>query len=586
MSESSVRNLSVAWWLLIATAIAFELLSLSQPGLAFIGGRTLGMDDANIYLRYARNVGALEGIVWNVGGERVEGFTSPLWLGICIAVLSCCQQPELILFYLNILLAALSILAAIFTCVTAAIGRSDSTIPPVVRLRYTIVISTIATACLLWWVSQSPPFIVWNILSLLDTGIWSALVMGLACAMTCYAVSGRSVFRHATYGGIVLLVVCRPEGGLLAAWAAVTVGVVEWVRGASFSSSLRLSSRGVALYAVSMVCVYTFRWLYFGFLLPNTYYAKVDGDRWFNLTQGWLYLRSFWETCRYVSFCAIGVISASLLAVVAALGSRWKGSAGSTSFGCTFWGCLVALGALVPLWVGGDHFNWWRFLTPFYLPVAVGLMLFTDAVLPARVSPLKRMLLASPLIFSFSILQRTPAAVRWSEFPTGNGLRLQFDIAVDAREMADHFHEIFRGNVPLPEVAVMAVGGFGERYQGPVYDLLALNNVEMAHASSDRKRFVKNHSAFNKEVFLRNKPPYLFFVADYCELSAPHKRLDVVDFYADAMQHIHHTPEFQNLYVPVVVWNERLLRDGKGLCGYALREELASGRPIFGYRTL
>jgi hypothetical protein len=132
----------------------------------------------------------------------------------------------------------------------------------------------------------------------------------------------------------------------------------------------------------------------------------------------------------------------------------------------------------------------------------------------------------------------------------------------------------------------MAVGGFGERYQGPVYDLLALNNVEMAHASSDRKRFVKNHSAFNKEVFLRNKPPYLFFVADYCELSAPHKRLDVVDFYADAMQHIHHTPEFQNLYVPVVVWNERLLRDGKGLCGYALREELASGRPIFGYRTL
>ena len=42
-----------------------------------------GIDDANIFLAYARHVSAGEGFVFNAGAEQVEGFTSLLWVLIC-----------------------------------------------------------------------------------------------------------------------------------------------------------------------------------------------------------------------------------------------------------------------------------------------------------------------------------------------------------------------------------------------------------------------------------------------------------------------------------------------------------------------
>lgn len=38
-------------------------------------------DDAMISMRYAKNLAHGFGLVWNPGGERVEGFTNPLWVG-------------------------------------------------------------------------------------------------------------------------------------------------------------------------------------------------------------------------------------------------------------------------------------------------------------------------------------------------------------------------------------------------------------------------------------------------------------------------------------------------------------------------
>ena len=38
-------------------------------------------DDAMISMRYARNLANGDGLVWNPGGERIEGYTNPLWVG-------------------------------------------------------------------------------------------------------------------------------------------------------------------------------------------------------------------------------------------------------------------------------------------------------------------------------------------------------------------------------------------------------------------------------------------------------------------------------------------------------------------------
>ena len=37
-------------------------------------------DDAYISFRFARNLAEGHGLVWNIGGERVEGYTNALWV--------------------------------------------------------------------------------------------------------------------------------------------------------------------------------------------------------------------------------------------------------------------------------------------------------------------------------------------------------------------------------------------------------------------------------------------------------------------------------------------------------------------------
>ncbi|MGZ9166993.1 MAG: hypothetical protein ACXW4U_17620, partial [Anaerolineales bacterium] len=69
----------------------------------------IGIDDANIYFVYARNLANGYGFVYNIGSERVEGFTSLLWTLISALVFKFSSHPELTLLVINIVLASLGI---------------------------------------------------------------------------------------------------------------------------------------------------------------------------------------------------------------------------------------------------------------------------------------------------------------------------------------------------------------------------------------------------------------------------------------------------------------------------------------------
>ena len=77
-SRSASRLRWICLLLAIVTAVSGSWLSqhqLNQP--------LTGIDDANIFFIYASNLADGEGLVYNRGGERVEGFTSLLWMIIC-----------------------------------------------------------------------------------------------------------------------------------------------------------------------------------------------------------------------------------------------------------------------------------------------------------------------------------------------------------------------------------------------------------------------------------------------------------------------------------------------------------------------
>jgi arabinofuranosyltransferase len=79
-----MRNVSRA---LVAGFLVYAALFIYRTSFVVHGERYFSLfDDAMISMRYARNLAHGYGLVWNPGGERVEGFTNPLWVLYMAAV--------------------------------------------------------------------------------------------------------------------------------------------------------------------------------------------------------------------------------------------------------------------------------------------------------------------------------------------------------------------------------------------------------------------------------------------------------------------------------------------------------------------
>lgn len=586
MREGKFQIVTCLWWTLIAAVVFYGVRSMCATGLAILNGENFGIDDTNIYFRYARNVIAGEGIVWNAGSERVEGVSSPLWLALCVCVVAWSSHPEKALLVVNTLLATFSIGISIATLTFLVGTRFSRARSRLVSAMGVGTISSALTALLLWWVDSNPPYITWTVLSLLDTGLWSAFITLMGCAMACYAVSEKAVFRYVSFGTVALVPWCRPEGIMLGALGVALFAMALWSRGVMTGRAVRQIVWCSAVFATSSGALVTLRWLYFGYPFPNTYYAKVDGDLWFNVAEGWRYLTSFGTQYPDASNAALVLVGGSLTATGASLVARLLGIGRWNPFPFAVWGGVIVAGVSVCLWVGGDHFSWWRFLQPYWIPLLLGILLFVDRILPHFIPPSLRVVVMVSVVIALGISRPPMPGIRWEDLRTPFGPGHEFEIATKGRSVGDDLNQVFSRYSIFPTVGALTVGGIGYTYQGPINDLLGLNNVEMAHASTDRKSFIKSHSAFVAEVFFRQRPQFLFLMGDYCDIARPEKTLETHDFYARSMKRVHESPEFQNLYVPVVVWNERLLKEGRGLCGYALREELMSVRATFPFKTL
>ena len=62
------------------TDVLLPLLIAAAAAVAWVN--RFVQDDAFISFRYAKNLAEGNGLVWNVGQPAVEGFSSPLWMGL------------------------------------------------------------------------------------------------------------------------------------------------------------------------------------------------------------------------------------------------------------------------------------------------------------------------------------------------------------------------------------------------------------------------------------------------------------------------------------------------------------------------
>jgi arabinofuranosyltransferase len=224
-------------------------------------------DDGMINLRVVDQLLAGHGPVFNAG-ERVEAATSPLWIAIlALGDIATPLRLEWIAVTVGIALSVTGVAAAIAGSARLWQQAMDGG-----------ALVPIGALCL---VALSP---VWDFSS-------SGLEGGLSFCWLGLSLLALQRWSNDDRGGLVAAIVVGLGPVIRPDFVVITVILLSVVvvgeRGASVARRVRIVGVGVAIPVLYEV----FRVVYFGAVVPNTYFAKEGGDS--NWAQGWVYLRDF-----------------------------------------------------------------------------------------------------------------------------------------------------------------------------------------------------------------------------------------------------------------------------------------------------
>jgi len=319
-------------------------------------------DDAFIALRYAKNLIEHHELSYNLG-QRVEGFTSPLWV---------------------LLISAVGSLGVPLPNATRVLGASAA-------------LSTFWALCRFWdeldpksprlvvapaaALAMSAPFAAWT-LGGLETPLFVA-TFTLALALLARA-SRRCDLRSCLQAGlcVAFCVLCRPEGATLIVIGSVVICLPS---AASPEPLVRRLPAWLAPLALLVGGYELFRLVYFGYPLPNTFYVKTSGEGLWQRGVSYLSFAGGEFGWPLLGACLIALIF--LLIPNALLASKRTTQSGRVLLLCTGAAGLIHL--LYVARVGGDFLDLYRFLTPLLpatfciLTCAAG-VLFTAAGRPIR----------------------------------------------------------------------------------------------------------------------------------------------------------------------------------------------------------
>lgn len=249
------------WPVLVATAVLLPHAALFD----FVN------DDAYISFRYARNLAEHGQLVFNLG-ERVEGFTNFLWTVILAGAMKLGVNPVVSSRFLGIAFAV----ATLAVVVRLSLRLDEERPSPWHLVAPLALAATGAFAC---WSTGGLETQLFTFLVILaferllaelesERGAWSAVLFALA-GMT------------------------RPEGIMLFGLA----GLFRVVHGALRRRSVKPAAQDLiwaSLFVAVFAPYFVWRWRYYGWPFPNTFYVKASGGpgTWM---RGAYYLRRFVE---------------------------------------------------------------------------------------------------------------------------------------------------------------------------------------------------------------------------------------------------------------------------------------------------
>jgi len=232
---------------------------------------TFLIDDAYITFRYAEHLVSGHGLVYNVGGEQVEGYSNFLWM----VLLALCGLVGFDIPNsargLQIVCAAATIPATVLCFRAVAPERNRGRIPGAAVAAALLIVNLSYVVCVHMGLETALFALllvlgVWRFALEEDGGgfPWSGIVFALA-ALT------------------------RPEGFIFPLIVLFRAAILRFVLARPVAYSLRWICAFAAVYTPYFV----WRTVYFGRLLPNAFYGKVSTSMVANIRAGLRYSRLF-----------------------------------------------------------------------------------------------------------------------------------------------------------------------------------------------------------------------------------------------------------------------------------------------------
>lgn len=413
-------------------------------------------EDAFITFRYAQNLVAGHGFVWNVGEAPVEGYTNFLWLLISALVLALGLDLPAASQWIGVG-ASIATLALVYD-----LGRSFGW-----SSRFAIV-PCLALAC-------SGPFATWAT-SGMETNWFTLWAVGAVYFYARFLKTHSARLAWSSSGCLLLAALSRPEGLLIAAMVGIALLVAARRSTVDSRAELRTTAVALATFALLVAVYVAWRWSYFGYPLPNTFYAKTGGG--------------FAQAIRgsqYSALFALHFVSPWLLAIGLGLFNGARSTQPNPVRGA-----LPLCGAIVIVYtayicaVGGDYMAMYRF----YVPVLPFLYLLFGTALEraihaaqrssARATAVKAAVLLGLLGTAF---HSTPLESNWVDKPDlmhGNhrGVELERWYVTRHRLIGEFFARYGR---PGESMATGAIGAVGYYSGLSIQDVHGITDSHIAH---------------------------------------------------------------------------------------------------------
>lgn len=214
------------------------------------------VDDAMISMNYAKHLADGYGMVWNIGEAPIQGFTNMGWMLFMAVMHLLPVDPSKI--SLLIMITSIGILILIVLTLYSITLKLFS------GSKQAALLAAIITAFYF-------PLVFWTLRGM-EVGLVTLLVY--ASVFFAYRLSATPSYKNALILGVLML------GAIITRFDSVAqIGLILlYLFFVSLENKqFKINLIPVAFYIIGLIGLLSFQYLYFGDMLPNTYYLKVVG---------------------------------------------------------------------------------------------------------------------------------------------------------------------------------------------------------------------------------------------------------------------------------------------------------------------